>query len=283
MQLTIITVLKAPVQGLDRTEASVSREFGDCDQVEHLLKEWTGEAGLREVTLSNGPGHLRRIRLSGQDGGVFDAMLQALERAEGEWVLFLNAGDWLGEGFAPALWEALQACPADCGVLYFDGVTVDFQDGREFPRKAPERLRLQDFYDHVPVLHPCLVLRRSLMSAYGYNCELELAADFDLMVRLVADGVPAWHVNFTGAYMLSGGLSERRRIRARVEATRSLLRQTRSPWQKTIICIRFGRFLMLHVVIVGLVHRLPWLRSWLHRFRERFGGRSLDPERSNKS
>lgn len=268
MQLSIITAIKKPVEGLDRTKTSVRREFGTCDQVEHLIKEYSaGSDKLAEEETFESE-QLRQKHIRSLDNGVFDGMLQGLAHATGEWIVFLNAGDCFREGFASFFWQALESCPADCGYLYFDGVTIDCKDGREFPRKAPQRLRLRDFYDHVPVLHPALVLRRTIMEKYGYDKDMQLAADFDLMVRLVAAGVPAKHVEFVGASMVSGGLSERRRIRARIEATRSLLRHSPTALEKMQVCIRFGRFLLLHFLITGVVHRLPWLRRWLHRLRK---------------
>lgn len=261
-QLSIITVYKDPGSDLTKTEDSVLREFGSSRDIEYIQKEWSPEPELTESN-KNIDGKLPCRHIRGRDSGVFDGMLQALGYATGEWVLFLNAGDWLAEGFAKRFEEALEGTD-DCAFLYFDGMTVDCLDGRTFPRQAPERLRLQDFYHRNPVLHPCLVVRRSVMEDYGYDLDLNLAADFDLVVRMVSNRVPSKHIPFVGAYVLSGGLSEKCRMRAKWQAMHSLLRSRDSSWDAVRIVVSFFRFLVLHACI-KVIHRLPFFRRWLHR------------------
>lgn len=261
-QLSIITVYKDPGSDLTKTEDSVLREFGSSREVECIQKEWGSEPELAESNKQlEGSFPCRHIR--GRDAGVFDGMLQALGYATGEWVLFLNAGDWLAAGFAKRFEEALEGTD-DCAFLYFDGMTVDCQDGRAFLRQAPDDLRLEHFYHRNPVLHPCLVVRRAVMEAYGYDLDLNLAADFDLVVRLVSNGVASKHIPFVGAYVLSGGLSEKCRMRAKWQALRSLLRQRKNSLEAVKIVLSFFRFLALHALI-QVVHRLPFLRKCLQR------------------
>lgn len=261
-RLSIITVYKDPGSDLTTTEDSVLREFGSSRDIEYIQKEWSPEPELTESNKQIG-GKLPCRHIRGRDAGVFDGMMQALGYATGEWVLFLNAADWLAEGFAGHFEEILGGAE-DYGFLYFNGMTVDCQDGRSFSRQAPERLRLQDFYHFNPVLHPCLIVRRTVMEVYGYNLKLNLAADFDLVVRMVSNRVPSKHIPFVGAYVLSGGLSEKSRMRAKWQAMNSLLRQRESGRDTVSIVVSFFRFLVLHACI-KVIHRLPFFRRWLHR------------------
>jgi hypothetical protein len=267
IRLSIITVYKEAGDDLFKTEESVLREFGASEAVEYIQKEWSGEEALTEESKRIGDALDCRL-IRGEDSGVFDGMLQALEYATGEWVLFLNAGDWLADGFAGNLWQATEKA-TDCGYLYFDGVTVDCHDGREFLRSAPDSLKIADFMHQGPVLHPCLVVRRDAMLRYGFDLKLDLAADFDLMVRLVSDQVVALHVPEIGAYVVSGGLSEQRRVRARRQATSSLWRHRGNLREGCCIWGAFIRFLLLHFLITGIVYRMPALRKWLHVRREK--------------
>jgi len=90
-----------------------------------------------------------------------------------------------------------------------------------------------------------------------------LAADFDLMVRLAVSKHQGTHVPELGAFFLSGGLSEQRRIRARTQATRSLWRHRRSFLEGVSILCAYVKFWLLHIVIVGVIHRIPQLRKRL--------------------
>jgi len=272
--LSIITVYKNPGDDLAVTENSVIREFGSSDAVEHVLKEWTSEAEESITGPTGSGGGMRRLKIRGMDSGVFDGMTRALKHATGEWILFLNAGDWLAEGFASKLSEALQDGSDKLDYLFFDGITVDCQDGREFQRRAPDELKLADFLFRAPVLHPGLIVRRNVMQAYSFNCNLYLAADFDLMVRLVVDKKCGRHVPFLGAYAVSGGLSEQFRLKARWQATRSLWKYASGVGERSKVIAAFTRFLVLHTLIVGIIHRLPCIRRKLHTMRALKNSRS---------
>ncbi|GEM_PF-1924680 len=261
--LSIITVIKSPAVGFDQTYASVLREFGDCDDVEYFIKEWDGSLDLEKCSSEQHFDQKLKVRkVRGKDSGVFDAMNQCIDQVSGEWVVFLNAGDWFAKGFGANVIQAIRNSQ-EVDYLYFDGVTVDQNDKREFLRKAPDTLELSHFYHHVPVLHPSLIVHQSTMAKYRFDERYDLAADFDLMVRLVASGISSRHIPKVGALFLSGGLSEQMRIRARTQATRSLLSNRRSLWEGCCILLAYVKFWLLHLLIAGIVHRIPKLRKCL--------------------
>lgn len=275
--LTIATVIKPPAPGFDKTRESVLREFGECRDVEWLVKIKDGKLKIEEreetgnsnfqSSIFNYQFSLREIRTD--DTGVFDGMNQAFEMAKGEWILFLNAGDWLAKGMGAAFREAV-ARHAQADFFFFEGVTVDAGDGREFLREAPDSLSLRDFLQRVPVLHPCLVVRRSVLRNLAFDTRMDLAADFDLMVRLVAGSYAGVHIPRIGAFVLSGGLSEQYRIRARRQAARSLLRNGPGGRFRFSVGAGFLRFLGIHFLIVGLIRKIPFLQR---RARARSGGK----------
>lgn len=289
MILSVISVIKPPAAGFEKTRESVMREFGGADDVEYVIKEYSpGKSEMGPSPDPSSPFGLRRTSsdididfdfdqdsdISGirviraPDTGVFDGMNQAIGASRGDWLLFLNAGDWLAVGLGKALREAVSAHP-EADFLYLDGVTVDAHDGREFLRKAPDALTLGDFLHRAPVLHPCLVVRRGVMDHYTFDTGLDLAADFDLMVRLVTDGKRGIHLSRVGAFVVSGGLSEQGRLRARWQAVRSQLRHGRGTGHALRVLAAHARFLFMHAAIVGIVRRIPVLQR---RARARSGG-----------
>lgn len=287
--LTIATVIKPPAPGFEKTRESVVREFGDADDVEWLVKikegrlkieedkfeikdgkfkmeerEETGSSNFQssifnlQSSIFNYQFSLREIRAD--DTGVFDGMNQAVEAARGEWILFLNAGDWLAVGVGKVLREAIHAYPK-ADFLYFDGITVDAVDGREFPRPAPDSLTLRDFLRRAPILHPCLVVKRELLKRLPFDSRLDLAADFDLMLKLVSGGKTGQRLPRPGAYVVSGGLSEQYRVRARRQAIGSLWKHAPGLGFRISVLWSFLRFLVLHFVIVYLIRPIPFLRK----------------------
>jgi hypothetical protein len=267
--LSIITVVKSPVEGFEKTYASVLQEFGNLNGVEYLIKEWNAVEEWSETSGddSNAPRlNIRKIR--GKDSGVFDGMNQSVTAAQGEWILFLNAGDWLAKGFGDLLHEAIQSA-TECDYIYCDGVTVDADDGREFLRKAPESLRLPHFLHCAPVLHPCLIVKKSYLEQHLFNLDYDLAADYALMVELVASGAKGRHLPVVAAFILSGGLSERARIRGKRQALTSLLRNAPDLGFKIRSVLAFCRFMCRHILIVYGVRSFGPLRRWA---KSRTGG-----------
>ena len=268
MKFSVITVIKDVDAGFAETLTSVEREFGQLADAEHIVKHWAAVGELNQTKEVREGERLTRRVITCPDQGVFDAMLQALEMAEGEWVFFLNSGDWLANGFTDKLNAAIMHNPQS-DVFYFDGVTVDVGDRREFIRLAPDSLQMSDLRDHVPVLHPCLVVRRAVLNQYKFDLKYDLAADFDLMIRLVSNGVMHTHIAAPGAFVISGGLSEQLRIRARSQATHSLWRHRPSLVEGLLVLIAHLKFLILHFIIVGIIHKVPALQR---RARRHTGG-----------
>ena len=254
--LTIASVIKPPAQGFDKTVESVRREFSGAEDFEFLIKA-KGEAGDFEFTCD-----LDARVIYSPDSGVFDGMNQALAAASGEWVLFLNAGDWLEPGFANAFRAAAAEHP-EADFLCFNGHTVDATDGRAFVRAVPQALEFSSFLSRVPVLHACLVVRRSVMQEYHFNTKFDLAADFALLVHLVADGRPWAQVPVIGAAMVSGGLSEQFRVRARWQATQAIWHQFPSTSQRLATTWAFLRYVSIHLIITYLIRPIPPLRHCL--------------------
>ena len=103
-RLTIVTVVKDDLPGLVATLASTGGLRGYS--FEHWVIDGSRSAAVRDYL--SGRGDVSWI--SEPDGGIFDAMNKGLERARGDYALFLNAGDILSESLeVAALFERLGA------------------------------------------------------------------------------------------------------------------------------------------------------------------------------
>jgi len=262
--------MKSPAPGFEQTYNSVLREFGASPDVEYVLKKWDATVEWTETAEASQAGKVLKIRkVRAKDRGVFDAMNQSIPAARGQWVLFLNAGDWLAKGFASKCLEFLKA-HGTCDFIYCDGVTVDAQDGREFLRRSPEKVQLSDFLHYAPILHPCLIVKQSHLSQRLFDLRYDLAADYDLMVELVARGLSGQRLPTVGAFILSGGLSEQQRVRGKRQALRSLLHNAPNLKFKFLSYAAYLRFLFRHLLIVYGVRSFGPLRRWA---KSRSGGK----------
>ena len=117
------------------------------------------------------------------DKGLYDAMNKAIDRAKGQYLIFLNAGD----AFATAETLALIAMKAQDkpDVIYGQTQLVDatgkFVGMRHLT--APEHLSWQSFKDGMLVCHQAFIARRELCPHYDLN--YRFSADYDWCIKVL--------------------------------------------------------------------------------------------------
>lgn len=130
------------------------------------------------------------------DGGLYEAMNRLLQRAKGEWVVFLQADDWLEPGALAAWARGVQQHPhasiitggAQAVQSSPNGVweTVWSRETLVDKAFAPEILLLGE-----PMLNARLYRRTALLDLGGFSLRWRLASDRDLLLRLHAAGTVA--------------------------------------------------------------------------------------------
>ena len=190
--ITIVTVTYNAASVLERTFRSVEAQA--YPRIEHLIIDACSKDGtlslVREYVERNAqPTHNIRI-LSEPDKGLYDAMNKAIGMAEGEYIVFLNAGDKLHsdntiEEVVRALdWEHRGLNPA---VLYGETDLVD-DEGRFIRHRrlqAPEKLTARSFLSGMLVCHQSFYVRTDLARLHRYNLDYRFSADYDWCVRIL--------------------------------------------------------------------------------------------------
>lgn len=184
--LSVITVVLDDCPGLHATEESLrSQTFTDF---EWLVRDGGSRDGTeRDLdTLDPPPAWYA----SAPDGGIYDAMNDALGHATGEWVLFLNAGDVLCQSDTLALvMGELVTTELDWGfgaVRNVDGGgrPIGFQNASPF---NPAGLAI----GQTAVPHQATFMRRSLLEALGgFRTDFGTEADQELAYRASLRGRP---------------------------------------------------------------------------------------------
>ena len=102
MKLSIVTVNRDNAAGLTQTFDSVrAQTFRDF---EHIVVDGGSTDGSLEVIKARSDG--LAFWVSEPDAGIYAAMNKGLRQAKGEYVYFLDSGDWLG---APDVLERIFA------------------------------------------------------------------------------------------------------------------------------------------------------------------------------
>lgn len=176
---SIITVTYNAAATLPPTLASVKEQT--CQLFEYIIMD--GASKDNTVTLAT-DAQINGARIfSEPDKGLYDAMNKAIDKATGEYLIFLNAGD----AFHSA--DTLQQI-ADTvmdndfpGIVYGQTQLVDSNRQRIGDRHltAPETLSFKSFANGMVVCHQAFIVLRRV--AEHYDMKYRFSADYEWCIR----------------------------------------------------------------------------------------------------
>ncbi len=226
IKFTIVTITYNAARVFMRTAESVMRQGYPC--VEHLIIDGASTDGTKELALrykkmsdEAANGHEVRI-VSEPDRGLYDAMNKGLRLASGDYVCFMNAGDFFPDGSIlatictnaglSALLEGGKPLPA---VVYGDTDLVD-NDGNYLRRRRlapPERLTWRSFRQGMLVCHQAFYARADIAVRTPYDLRYRHSADVDWCIRVMKEaermGLPLVNAHATVAdYQREGQSTE---------------------------------------------------------------------------
>lgn len=220
VKITVITVTYNAASCLEPTIRSVLAQRGA--EVEYLIIDGASTDGTQEI--------IRRYEaslagwISEPDSGLYDAMNKGLQRATGEYVWFINAGDRIhGDDTVVAIAEALGDDRP--GVVYGETDMIDVAGNRVAPRrlKAPRHLTWKSFRWGMGVSHQSFLARRDLAPPYDAE-NYPLTADFDWCIRCLRQSTLTLNMHRVLSDFMEAGISSQRRRESLRERYRIMVR-----------------------------------------------------------
>lgn len=150
--------------------------------------------------------------VSEPDKGIYDAMNKGLQKATGDYVWFVNAGDSLYtsdtvQGVA-SLIQKKKVLP---DIIYGETILID-EEGKSLGRrrlKAPDKLTWKSFRMGMLVCHQSFITKRSI--APLYDLTYRYSADFDWCIRCMKQAKRIYNTRMTLSNFLDGGVSTTQR------------------------------------------------------------------------
>jgi len=142
--------------------------------------------------------------VSEPDAGVYSAMNKGLERANGEYILFLNSGDRL----MTANTLANVQCFLNGIDLVYGNMRYEKQDSFYDANHYPDKLSLYYLYEHY-LPHPATFIRRELFALVGnYDVRYPICADWVFFVKALSLYRASYqHIHETIAIYENDGIS----------------------------------------------------------------------------
>ena len=210
IKITYVTITYQAAKVLQRTLDSVLQQ--DYPEITHLIIDGASTAGTLEmvndyIERSNAANNGHKILLMSEpDNGIYDAMNKGLRSLDGDYVCFLNAGDFLpaqdtvsrivetisqrdGSFVSPDTKGLQGDCP-QCdlpAVLYGDTDIVDAEGHFLHHRRLapPEHLTWKSFRHGMLVCHQAFYARTDFAIATPYNQKYRYSADVDWCIRIM--------------------------------------------------------------------------------------------------
>lgn len=200
-RFTIITITRNNVQGLEATWHSLHAQ-------NYLDTEWIVVDGASTDSTLEFLKDKPALTISEPDRGIYDAMNKGIDRASGDYLIFMNAGDCFAHNTVlSTLTEALKTNPA---FLYADAL-----EGGHLKKARPHKRSNQGMFTH----HQAMVYNRAALADLRYDLRYPIAADYDLTLRFLKNLNEADIVYWPHPLCIfePGGISQRRAVQGRAE------------------------------------------------------------------
>lgn len=222
MLFSIITVVRNDLAGLERTRNSL---LAQADRRFEWLAVDGGSTDGSAEYLSRHRSELAWWR-SQPDRGPYDGMNAGLERAQGDYLLFLNAGDELA---AP---ETLAALAARLDAAH----RPDFAYGSSFERLEdgslvgkPARSHRHAWYGMF-THHQAMLYRRTAIGNLRYPLEHPIGADYAFTLETLKQAGAVLRLKMPVCVFAAAGLSVRRAADGRLDQFRIRRQALGLPW-----------------------------------------------------
>jgi glycosyltransferase involved in cell wall biosynthesis len=161
---------------------SINRQ--DYPNIEHIIIDGASKDNTVEI-IKNTPNRLTKL-ISEKDNGIYDAMNKGLKLGDGEILGILNSDDFYNSpDVLSKVVKAFEDPNIDC--VYGDMLYVDQDNTNKVVRTwITGNYSKNGFRKGWHPAHPSFFVRKSVYEKYGYfNLKFGLAADFELMLRLM--------------------------------------------------------------------------------------------------
>lgn len=181
------TIITPTLNASATLEEAVCSAMGQGIECEHLIMD--GCSSDRTLEIANSFPHL--TVQSGRDRGLYDAMNCGALFARGEWLVFLQADDWLPEG-ALAAYRAANEKNPDAEILTGSAEAVHqvgeslWETRWQRTSEADKALTVENIALGEPMLN-ARAIRKSLFKKAGpFDLAYSLASDRDFLLKLAA-------------------------------------------------------------------------------------------------
>ncbi len=178
MRLSIITINLNNAEGLQKTMESVfAQTFTDYDYI--II-----DGGSTDGSVDTIKNHENKLSywVSEKDDGIYNAMNKGIVKAKGEYLLFMNSGDYLFNN--ETIKEIFENNPNE-DIIYGDAMVDRGQNEKNEVKVYPANLTFKYFLSKT-LHHTSSIIKADLFEKLGnYNEELKIMSDWEFFIKAI--------------------------------------------------------------------------------------------------
>ncbi|RZL46748.1 MAG: glycosyltransferase [Pedobacter sp.] len=177
MKISVVTINYNNSQGLEKTIKSV------VDQTYHDIEYLVVDGGSTDGSIDVIQKYQDQVSwfCSEKDNGIYNAMNKGIKQSNGEYLLFLNSGDFLIEN---TIIEKIEAFGLDKDLIYGDLTFFDTE--KKWNWLLPDMLTFEHFYKST-IPHPSTFIKKQLFEKVGlYDEQLKIVSDWKFFIMAAA-------------------------------------------------------------------------------------------------
>jgi putative colanic acid biosynthesis glycosyltransferase WcaE len=196
IKISIVTVVFNGETNIRPTiESVLSQNFTDY---EFILID--GQSTDNTMTIISEYKAKINVLISEKDTGIYDAMNKGIERANGEWIYFLNAGDVFHNRMV-------------LSKLFETNIKADLIYGKHeadygYFKRIHTPSNLSSLWKGMIFSHQGMIVRTQLLKTTAFNLSYSLSADYNFIYSLYKNGAAFLEVDVIFATLEAEGTSE---------------------------------------------------------------------------
>ncbi len=205
--ITVVTVVRNSAPELGKTVESVINQT--YENIEYIIVDGASTDGTIDI-IKKYDAHID-YWISEKDNGVYEGMNKAIDLAQGDWINFMNAGDWF---YKPDIVQTtFTHYPEDADFLYGDYFFL-FSNGKMVPIKANP---LDTLWQRMAFSHQSLFTKREVMVKSKFSLKYKSASDYHFIMKSYSEKKKFFYLkNYICVYS-DIGISIKHQLRSMIE------------------------------------------------------------------
>jgi glycosyltransferase involved in cell wall biosynthesis len=179
-KVSVVTVVRNSEESIEKTIKSVFSQ--DYSNLEYIVIDGASTDSTLTI-LETYRDHIN-ILISEADNGIFDAMNKAIPLASGDWIIFMNSGDYFYDRSSLSQLSHLLKSDVDVILAGCEKILIDDLETRHF-QILPGNIA--NVWKHMPTVHQSTIVRLTTQKQYKFNTNYQWCADHDALARMYHD------------------------------------------------------------------------------------------------